>query len=59
MDMTLTSGKPPELNVVCPLTNWAVLVKVGDGGVPPKKEDWSRTGKFEDLMPHVQRFSIP
>jgi 2-polyprenyl-6-methoxyphenol hydroxylase-like FAD-dependent oxidoreductase len=42
-----------------PLTNWAVLVKVGDGGVPPKKEDWSRPGKFEDLMPHVQRFSIP
>ncbi len=42
-----------------PLTNWAVLVKVGDGGVPPRKEDWSRTGKREDLMPHVQRFNIP
>ena len=42
-----------------PLTNWAVLVKVGEGGVPPAKEDWSRHGRFEDLMPHVQRFSIP
>jgi 2-polyprenyl-6-methoxyphenol hydroxylase-like FAD-dependent oxidoreductase len=42
-----------------PLTNWAVLVKVGEGGVPPRKEDWSRPGRFEDLMPHVQRFSIP
>jgi 2-polyprenyl-6-methoxyphenol hydroxylase-like FAD-dependent oxidoreductase len=42
-----------------PLTNWAVLVKVGEGGVPPDKEDWSRLGRFEDLMPHVQRFSIP
>jgi 2-polyprenyl-6-methoxyphenol hydroxylase-like FAD-dependent oxidoreductase len=42
-----------------PLTNWAVLVKIGQGGVPPRKEDWSRAGRREDLMPHVQRFSIP
>jgi len=42
-----------------PLTNWAVMVKVAEGGVPPKKEDWSRLGRFEDLMPHVQRFHIP
>jgi 2-polyprenyl-6-methoxyphenol hydroxylase-like FAD-dependent oxidoreductase len=42
-----------------PLTNWAVLVKIGEGGPPPRKEDWSRAGRFEDLMPHVQRFSIP
>jgi 5-methylphenazine-1-carboxylate 1-monooxygenase len=42
-----------------PLTNWAVLVKVGEGGAPPNKEDWSSVGRFEDLMPHVQRFRIP
>jgi len=42
-----------------PLTNWAVLVKVAEGGAPPNKEDWSRPGRFEDLMPHVQRFQIP
>jgi len=42
-----------------PLTNWAVLVNVGEGGVPPRKEDWSRPGWFEDVMPHVQRFRIP
>ncbi len=42
-----------------PLTNWAVLVKIGEGGVPPNKEDWSRPGRFEDLMPHMQRFRIP
>ncbi len=42
-----------------PLTNWAVLVKIGEGGTPPRKEDWSRPGRFEDLMPHTQRFRIP
>src|SRR4029078_5267707 len=42
-----------------PLTNWAVLVKVGEGAAPPNKEDWSHVGRFEDLMPHVQRFRIP
>jgi 2-polyprenyl-6-methoxyphenol hydroxylase-like FAD-dependent oxidoreductase len=41
------------------LTNWAVLVKVAEPGVPPRKEDWSRPGRFEELMPHVQRFRIP
>src|ERR1700761_559271 len=42
------------------LTNWAVLVKVGDGNAPPpRREDWSRPGKREELMPHVARFSIP
>ena len=36
------------------LTNWAVLVKVGDGNAPPpRREDWSRPGKREELMPHV------
>ncbi|HEU4520225.1 MAG TPA: flavin-dependent oxidoreductase [Microvirga sp.] len=42
------------------LTNWAVAAKIGDGSVPPpRREDWSRPGRREDLMPHVQRFSIP
>jgi 2-polyprenyl-6-methoxyphenol hydroxylase-like FAD-dependent oxidoreductase len=42
------------------LTNWAVLVKAGDGNsAPPRREDWSRPGKREELMPHVARFSVP
>jgi 2-polyprenyl-6-methoxyphenol hydroxylase-like FAD-dependent oxidoreductase len=42
------------------LTNWAVVGRVGDPSVPvPQKQDWSRPGRFEDLMPHLQRFRIP
>ena len=41
------------------LTNWAVLVKIAEPGVAPRKEDWSRLGRLEELMPHVQRFRIP
>jgi 2-polyprenyl-6-methoxyphenol hydroxylase-like FAD-dependent oxidoreductase len=42
------------------LTNWAVVARIGDGSTPPpNKEDWSRKGRFDELMPHVQRFRIP
>jgi 5-methylphenazine-1-carboxylate 1-monooxygenase len=42
-----------------PLTNWAIAVKLGDGTAqPPRREDWSRRGHLEDLMPHVQRFRV-
>jgi 5-methylphenazine-1-carboxylate 1-monooxygenase len=42
------------------LTNWAVIGRVGDGTTPiTHKNDWSRPGRFQDLMPHVQRFRIP
>jgi 5-methylphenazine-1-carboxylate 1-monooxygenase len=41
------------------LTNWAIAVKTGDGSrPPPAREDWSRKGRLEDLMPHVQRFRV-
>ena len=41
------------------LTNWAVLAKVGEGGAPPRTEDWSRPGTLEELLPHVRKFAIP
>jgi 5-methylphenazine-1-carboxylate 1-monooxygenase len=35
------------------LTNWAVWVKLGDGSTPPpRREDWSRHGRLEDVLPH-------
>ena len=41
------------------LTNWAVLVKIGDGhSPPPRREDWSRPGRREELMPHVDVFAL-
>src|SRR5215467_1893733 len=41
------------------LTNWAVTAKVGDGSrPPPQKEDWSRPGRMDELLPHIQRFQI-
>jgi 2-polyprenyl-6-methoxyphenol hydroxylase-like FAD-dependent oxidoreductase len=42
------------------LTNWAVTAKVGpDNSTPPRKEDWSRPGRWEDLGPHLKRFRMP
>src|SRR5207248_7397456 len=41
------------------LTNWAVVAKIGDGSTPPpRKEDWSRPGRMEELAPHICRFEI-
>jgi 5-methylphenazine-1-carboxylate 1-monooxygenase len=49
----------PGLRPEAPLTNWAIAVKLGnDTAQPPRREDWSRRGRLEDLMPHVQRFRI-
>jgi 2-polyprenyl-6-methoxyphenol hydroxylase-like FAD-dependent oxidoreductase len=41
------------------LTNWAVVARIGAGGAPPEKEDWSRPGRRDELTPHVARFAIP
>jgi len=51
----IAAGSAPDRR----LTNWAVMAKVSDGGVPPRKEDWSRPGRWDDLRPYVQRFKLP
>lgn len=42
------------------LTNWALAAKLSDGATPPpRREDWSRPGKRDDLDRHMSRFQIP
>jgi 2-polyprenyl-6-methoxyphenol hydroxylase-like FAD-dependent oxidoreductase len=37
------------------LLNWVVCAKLGDGSdPPPRREDWSRIGQLDDLLPHVE-----
>ncbi len=41
------------------LTNWAVMARIGAlDEPPPRGEDWSRQGRLDDVLPHVQRFAI-
>ncbi len=44
----------PSLNGLT-LMNWAVAAKVGDGQtLPPRREDWSRPGRLDELLPFVE-----
>lgn len=37
------------------LLNWAVTARLGDGSTPPpRREDWHRLGRLEELLPHVE-----
>jgi 5-methylphenazine-1-carboxylate 1-monooxygenase len=37
------------------LTNWAVMARIGDGTKPPpRREDWIRPGKLDELLPFVR-----
>jgi len=42
------------------LTNWAVMARLGDGsGLPPRREDWNREGRWEEVEPFVRdRFRL-
>jgi 2-polyprenyl-6-methoxyphenol hydroxylase-like FAD-dependent oxidoreductase len=42
------------------LTNWVVCAQVGDATKPPpRREDWSRPGRLDEVLAHVARFRIP
>lgn len=42
------------------LTNWAVIGRIGEAGsLPPRREDWSRPGRWADLAPRVAGFELP
>ena len=37
-----------------------VCARLGDGSGPlPAREDWSRPGKLEEVLPYARRFSLP
>jgi 2-polyprenyl-6-methoxyphenol hydroxylase-like FAD-dependent oxidoreductase len=38
------------------LLNWVVMARISDGSTPPpRREDWSRPGQLDELMPFVER----
>jgi len=42
------------------LTNWVMNGKVASGAFPPpRREDWSRPGKLEEVLPFVTRLRLP
>jgi len=51
----IAAGTAPDRR----LTNWAVMAKVSEGGVPPAREDWSHPGRWEDLGPLLKNFRLP
>ena len=42
------------------LTNWVICLRQGDGSAPPPaREDWSRVGTLDAILPAARRFSLP
>jgi 5-methylphenazine-1-carboxylate 1-monooxygenase len=38
-----------------PLTNWAIMARIGDGSAPPpRREDWSRPGRPDEVLPFAR-----
>ncbi|HEX2652528.1 MAG TPA: flavin-dependent oxidoreductase [Xanthobacteraceae bacterium] len=52
----IAAGSTPDRR----LTNWVVCAKIGEGPTaPPRREDWSRPGRLEEMLPFAERFKIP
>ncbi|HEY0641721.1 MAG TPA: flavin-dependent oxidoreductase [Pseudonocardiaceae bacterium] len=42
------------------ITNWAVCSRIAaPGTTPPRREDWSRTGRRSDVQPYIDMFTTP
>jgi 2-polyprenyl-6-methoxyphenol hydroxylase-like FAD-dependent oxidoreductase len=51
----IAPGATPEHR----LTNWAICTKIAEpGATPPRREDWSRAARRDDLRPYLERFAI-
>jgi 2-polyprenyl-6-methoxyphenol hydroxylase-like FAD-dependent oxidoreductase len=36
------------------LTNWAIMARLSEGQVPPRREDWNRVGQRDEALPFVR-----
>ena len=51
----IAEGETPETR----LTNWAVIGRMGEpGSTPPRREDWSRVGQWDELAPRIAGFDL-
>lgn len=67
---TIIGGGPGGKLVVSPiahitpathLVHWGVTGRVGDDGTSPlpRRGDWTRRGRLDELLPHVRKFRMP
>jgi 5-methylphenazine-1-carboxylate 1-monooxygenase len=50
----------PGRDPAAPLTNWAVIAPTGrPGGPPPRPQSWLEQGHLDELLPHVEGFTVP
>ena len=51
----IAEGSAPDTR----LTNWAIVAAIGTAGPPPRREDWSRRARREEVEPFIEKFAIP